>query len=138
MEKHCTSLEISKQLKETGWKKETEFWWIEDKSGNNKILLYSYKQYINLDAYGCRDAQNNCYPAPLATEILEELPSFIQQAYKYNLTIEKLGDEYSGFYQYSDRDCDYLLAGMDGAKFDKSLPNALAKMWLYLKKEGII
>jgi len=27
MTKHCVSLEIAKQLKESGWKKETKFWW---------------------------------------------------------------------------------------------------------------
>ena len=38
MDKHCVSLELAKQLKEAGWKKETEFWWVEiyDSNDNSK------------------------------------------------------------------------------------------------------
>lgn len=31
IEKHCVSFDLAKQLKESGWDKETKFWWVEHK-----------------------------------------------------------------------------------------------------------
>ena len=63
MEKYCVSLEIAKQLKEEGWKKETEFVW-------GKDIRYQTSQYILTSA---KDNWEEYFSAPLATEILEEL-----------------------------------------------------------------
>jgi len=103
MEKHCVSLEIAKQLKEAGWKKETEFWWVEcsDKSwAINNTFAQNYK---------------NKYPSPLATEILEELTN----------------DQIS---EYTEK-ADSILDWDDTVNVFRSA-NALAKMWLCLKKKG--
>jgi len=124
MEKHCVSLEIAKELKEARWTKETEFWWLlggyEGDSGNKywvvnkKYLAVMTKKQVKLN----EGLGYKCYPAPLATEILEELP---------DLRISK-GDN------------TYLVIDDEGSSLevDKSLPNALAKMWLYLKKKGLL
>jgi hypothetical protein len=71
------------------------------------------------------------FPAPLATEILEELP------YKINkedyLVIRKCRLTY--FYvEYWD--LNFLSEPVIKIKAD-TLPNALAKMWLYLRKENL-
>ncbi len=72
MERHTVSLEIAKQLKEAGWKKETEFWWYEYISAvdkENKLVLENIEPHWTVN-----DKTKTKYPAPLATEILEELP----------------------------------------------------------------
>ena len=63
MEKHCVSLELAKQMKEAGWKKKTEFWWIFPSGSHKGFELVNF-----------RPLSSEHYPAPLATEILEELP----------------------------------------------------------------
>jgi hypothetical protein len=107
MKKHCISLGLAKQLKEAGWKKETEFWWC-DAATTSIFTTPTHLHLMNCIA--------NHYPAPLATEILEELPIVC-----------------SIF-------CDgiYTIDAENYKTVDLSLPNALAKMWLYLKKENLL
>ena len=100
-EKHVTSLEISKELKKAGFSKETEFWW--------SMYWKEFKLYSNRPH---KEFIGEYYPAPLATEILEELPEFLDLARQDDFTVS-YGD---GFFE------------------DKSLPNALALMWIYLRK----
>ena len=114
MEKHVVSLEIAKQLKEVGWKKETEFWWAKHK--------ITFKGYINswdiCDYQPAVDLYEQ-YSAPLATEILEEIKGKVSIQITYSKEVGlRITDLKSGIY------------------FTDTLPNALAQMWLYLKKEG--
>lgn len=104
MEKHCVSLELAKQLKEAGWKKETEFWWVINANGWR--LASSRLDFV---------LEN--IPTPLSDEILEELPILD--------IVRKVEDSYTIIHI----DTDYITN-------DKSLPNALAKMWLYLNSEA--
>jgi len=114
MSNHVTSLELSKQLKEVGWKKETEFWYLPCFNGELEEWHLVPKKEI-CGCGGCKRA----VPAPISDELLEELPKFV--------AITKLNDN-----SYS-----VILLGTD-IDFRSNLPNALAKMWLYLKKEGLI
>ena len=98
---HCVSLEIAKQLKESGWKKETEFCLEVD---DEEVRIVKYGSYICSRKY---------YLAPLSDEILEELPE--------NTEIKKVK---KGYYIYIN----------SNSIVDKSLPNALAEMWIFLKK----
>jgi len=128
MEKHCVSLEIAKQLKEAGFKKETEFWWVMpnflDTNKEFRIALKDNAVYQALNFGGLLKEQIIAfYPAPLATEILEELPV------GYYAT--RLLDKDDKFYKCINSDFTKDFNG-------DNLADALAKMWLYLKKEKII
>jgi len=130
MEKHCVSLGIAKQLKEAGWNKDAVHYWVKERG---LWRLENEKHYIN----GCsitkfiNDFPERC-PAPLATEILEELPRFLGNSGLYELTItHKNYGKYCVSYYDDGNESSY-----SEEQFDESLPNALAKMWLYLKKEG--
>uniref|UniRef100_A0A6M3KJF2 Uncharacterized protein n=1 Tax=viral metagenome TaxID=1070528 RepID=A0A6M3KJF2_9ZZZZ len=123
---HVTGLEISKKLKNSGWKKETEFYWIFDdfpfdkKQNKYKIIRYesSTENYF-YNEEGKR--KSNCFFAPLATEILEELPigTCIRKGWGFK-------NDYVVFDNESNEICD-----------DENPANALAKSWLYLKQEGL-
>ena len=129
MDKHCVSLELAKQLKETGWKKKTEVYWD-----------ITAQRITNKHNFDVTNYPLNFIPAPLATEILEELPIFIDGDKEFNLHIKKVVNN------------DYIVKYEDGGSMtyegksgeedyyqcDESLPNALAKMYLYLKKEGLL
>lgn len=124
MEKYCTSLELSKQLKEVGWKKETKFWWVN----------YSYSQEMGLNLIedfqitdrpikigGINSKKFNNFPAPLTDEILEELPKCLinySKDYPFMITLQN--------------------QGVTEMQEDRNLPNALAKMWIYLKKRRVV
>jgi hypothetical protein len=119
-----TSLEISKQLKNAGWNKATEFWWrqLKDPDANKDWEL---GRYVNEDEY-------KVLPAPLVTEILEGLP--VCDIHKKYYTKE-VNDTPELYYQVHIRN-ESVTKGINTT--DDTLPNALAKMWLYLKKEGLI
>ncbi|MCK9433044.1 MAG: hypothetical protein M0R00_08810 [Candidatus Omnitrophica bacterium] len=146
MDKYCVSLELAKQLKEAGWKKETEFWWGKLKT-NMCNTIYAYEilhlnedgNFVPLDYINISDnivSKKDCkfYPAPLATEILELLPNIINP----------IDDNCRGHYlsispSVSIKGWQVCYGGYRAKVFiDKSLPNVLAKTWIYLKKEGLI
>jgi len=150
MKNHCVSLEIAKQLKGAGWKKEVYFHWINSTyddgyegegrwycDGKWQILANTPLISNGYTTEFLKDYPGNNYsselttekiskiivlPAPLATEILEELPK--------NLDI--LYDE-TGFVVWSCNPLERV-----ALTSDFSLPDALALMWLFLKKENLI
>lgn len=144
MEEYCVDLERAKQLKENGFPQDSEFYWNIHKAGgsvfplddnlNKKFASYQEKVGINAVCYAT-------YSAPTSDEILKELPREIKDLnfeYFYHLKIEKspIHDE---MYFIS-----YGITSQDRAWMeyyntdDKKLSNALAKMWIFLKKEGYI
>jgi hypothetical protein len=137
MEKHCVSLEIAKQLKEGGFKKETKFWWIKtcyiDNNGNAERWILDIPKDI--------DKKREKILAPLATEILEELPDYRYRkdiSYDSFLSIEKTHTKKKGLVHY-EVNYRYIKNHLIATKnIDDSLPNALARMWLYLKKENLL
>jgi hypothetical protein len=135
-EQYVISLEISKQLKEAGWKKETEFEWcnVGSKDADTWILYHHtemHKYYPKGELF-----------APLATEILEELPREIilqEQGKIFELVITHTLSGYYVYYfcfRYLDDEKTMRDEGLCPIVPQDTLPNALAKMWLYLKKEG--
>lgn len=152
---HVVSLELAKELKEAGFKKETEFWWASGfsdehigwlpfggKFGEAKeknglgfkplVMEYPEKPVFKLltvddryyNRYGEPNKRIEFYSAPLATEVLEDLPEHIED--KGFLKIYKLANSYDISY------------GNIYPKNDNSLCDALAKCWLYLRKEKLI
>lgn len=118
MEKHCVSLEIAKHLKEAGWKKETFFVWGEVEYGKKNLKDW---QLLSKDNDEQRPITLQELLAPLATEILEELP---------DAQIIKYWEVYTNDKEHSDPMYDFI-------DIMRS-PNELAKCWLYLKKEKLI
>jgi len=122
--KHCVSLGIAKQLKEAGWEERVEFYYEENANASQLALIpksnarYWEKDYVYP---GQLNNKWNAYPAPIATELLEELPE--------GLIINKCQDIYR---------IRQLLPGFVHHDEDKFLPNALARIWLYLEKKGLL
>ena len=133
-EKHCVSLELAKQIQEAGFKKETEFWWTQHKEQEQNP---NYRDCAMVCDKGTLEMYPsefwNLYPAPLATEILEELPFRLREVDDdYWLWVTKL--KHGGYeVRYRNSNHSRTLKIVQ----DDSLPNALAKMWLYLHKEPI-
>jgi hypothetical protein len=107
------SLETAKLLKEAGFKKDCHFGFIDDE-------------------YECNPSPME-WPiyAPTSDELLEELP--------YNINLKG----WNKYFSISKTDVQYYVSYMGGGsdnlcESNKSLPEALAQMWLYLRKEGLI
>jgi len=118
MQKYCTSLEVSKRLKESGWSKSTNFCHIEHKD----INLPGYKNCVvhgrmeELDMYP--EPYWNLYPSPHSAEILEELPVFVGL---YKAEMHGYSVRYIDNYFRSTKLCD-----------------ALAECWIWAKEKGLI
>ena len=152
---HVTSLEISKQLKEAGWTKNTEFWWCQ---GEKETILCHTSYIICITGWyvdrNCEGEENpireKLHSAPLATELLEELPAKISD--KTWLAYFKSENGYGGvgekigYYEW-ERHPDGSVIHKKIIEFSAcckdpiekvqyfSLPGALAKLWIYLQKE---
>ena len=120
IESHVVSLEMAKKLKEAGWKKETEFWWSREKEQDKYKLTYSYSKFQSADPLPH-------FAAPLATEILDELPISLKGEFIQDLTIRKDDEGYFNI-NYG---CRILVSGI-------GLPDTFAKMWIWLKKEKLL
>ena len=118
MEKHCVSLEIAKQLKEAGWEKETEFWWCDFGVDGFKLLPRRMKPQPSMDRICSMEA-------PLATEILEELPR--------EVSIKQYPENDSVRYQVG-HNVDKM--ALQTFRYSNNLCDALGEMWLYLRKEN--
>ena len=126
MKEYCVDLELAVELKKKGFPQETEFYFVckhlEDK------LMASYA-----------NSHNKVYSAPIAEEILKELPDIIIDSLwgEFKIAVKKITSEYNVMYYIpGDWDSDMILK--EKICNDKKLSNALAKMYLYLKKEGYI
>lgn len=131
IEQNVTSLKLSKQLQEAGWKKETLFWWVKDRKGNWVVGHGGTKsEWLTI--------QTEVYPATLASDILVELPGVVQLQGMYTkdtgyLQIRKyknVTNKARYCVEYTNLSSFTLAPSFDEAK----LPDALAKMWLYLRR----
>ena len=121
MNKHTVSLKLSKQMGKLGWEKETLFVWVKFKD-YSPPLLYDPKDIASREKLGF--VVENIYPAPIASEILEELSDFV--------TVGKEPRTKGGKY-YSD-----YIHKKDNPITAPTPAEALGKMWVYLKEEGLI
>lgn len=132
IEKHVTSLDISKRLKELGVEKKSLFYWIQE--GEN----FELGQFT----FGIPTGKI-VYPAYLSTELLEWLPKILSDQNKeYNLSILYNNDYniYDICYTSIHYDIEYLFHNNASSitEVDKLLQNALAKMLIYLVENGLI
>ncbi len=128
---YVCSLSIAKQLKEVGWNKETEFWWSREKEQDDYELTLSYSKFQTADPMPH-------ISAPLATEILEELPKYINKDGKrFALKIVIAANWKSLTY-------DEVGIGSGKCLFDcinddeVSLQNWLAETWMSLTQNNIL
>ncbi len=132
MKEYCVDLEIAKELKENGFAQETYFRYQIDMFGEVEIETIEFSVH---------DHVTEIYNTPISEEILKELPKEIKDPdfkYFYHLKIEKssIYDEMY-FVSYGITSPDRFW--METYRTDDKKPsNALAKMWLLLKKEGYI
>ena len=143
IEKYVVSLDLAKKLKEAGWEKETVYWWVKTQRGIRLeairyVELYPKQSYgiIWLDDAG-KEEFMPLAPAPLAEEILEELPKYIYEHVEgerktYYLTVKIDKNGYS--IGYSDELTEWLYLF---TLFDQ-LSNAAAQVWLWLKEHGYL
>jgi len=122
MKDYYVDLEIAKELKENGFPQDCIYKWNKMKNGLYEICIIPDDLEI--------------FHAPISDEILKELPT---ELWGCMLNIDKTNKGYYVWYlpihsEYDKRPKHDICPGH--AK--KKLTNALAKMWLYLKKEGYI
>lgn len=113
---NLTSLELSKELKENGYPQEGEFWW----NIRTICIVANNQRHVNT----IRDWKEEYVVSPLASELLKQLPN------SYGLY------KHHKLYQIIDYE---PKKGVNVWTFsDKNVCNALAKMWIYLKKNGLL
>lgn len=126
MSTKTTSLEISKLLKEAGVRQDTEFKWSE------KLFHRPNELNIVLHKSDARPSESVLLFAAFTTdELLEELPYRIGgDNFILDLVIHKNSEGFTvGYRGFPDKKNTWFK--------HESLPEALAQMYLWLKKEGL-
>jgi hypothetical protein len=124
MDNITVDFELAKKLKKAGYKQESVFHWLRYKQIKLSKLVWAMDD-------GDIFLSDSQYSAPTTDELLEMLPHFFHQ---YELTIVKSKNKYTVSY-FDLGDCEHYL---NMIFVEEKLCNALAKMYLYLKKEGLI
>ena len=127
MKEYCVDLEIAKELKKNGFPQDTYFYHEAARSINEeeyiKIIDKNYNKLGGAYFY---------YSAPTTAELLKGLPNFITiENYVCILSINRaLGGMFYVLYRGNKK--------ISNCFKDKKLSKALARLWIYLKKEGYI
>lgn len=123
MKEYCVDLDIAKELKENGFPQQSLFYWWK---------VQGFKQYSLWFLREIPTARKK-WSAPTAEELIKELPN----KYYWNLKIDlsAISNEYFVHYGLTDKDRAWMKSHMTN---DEKLCNALAKLWLYLKKENLL
>ena len=120
---HVVSQGLAAELKEAGWPCNSEFCWVRDTAyvDDNRVYREASEPYLmSRSLRGIRAGYEVIAPAPLASELMERLPDFV------NLSRSHRGCHAS----ILDRDLEPIEEIAD------TLPDALAKLALHLMKEG--
>lgn len=130
MKEYCVDLEIAKELEKNGFPQTSEMSWYKTEKGKYELLLGEFSVYYDEE-----------YATPFADEILKELPNQIKIPISYDPSLDYLCylTNYKNKLTYTVGYSNINTLELEGEYFeDKKLSNALALMWLYLKKEGYI
>jgi len=129
------SLELSKQLKESGYEQEGIWWWEVDllsigHKPEHKVIISSDKDKINSDEF-------EYFVAPTVAELGEALPHHmfnrLLQSAPYCKDLKDSRWCVSYFHSYAKP-----MVHKESEQYADTEANARAKMWLYLKKEKLI
>jgi len=129
--KHHTSLKIAKQLAEAGIVIESEYYWDAVAGGSIEIVKAPSASSNITNKERCHDELSNIsIPAPIATEILENMPDGCE----YGVNLVKL---MSG---YGVELTSYKTMPYDRLEFiqDKNPCDALALLLIRLTKDGLV
>ena len=136
-----TSLELSKRLKELGVKIETEHVWVVEKKKQWVDYVRVWEMEIKDFGYGNDNGEDEAfifYPAPIAEELGEFLPSWLLiEGEIWLLRIIKNPDEW-GIYYENDKHAGYIGTEGGGSILNESLTNSMAEMLIYLKEQNLI
>lgn len=126
---HIVSLETAKKLKAAGWEKETLYYFEEHKFLKTVIV----RRFDERDKENCERLHD--FSAPLATELLEELPKVIKHNGKIigalSFNFDHNEQKYWVSYGYTNK---LPIARI----FRDNLHEALAEMWIMLKEYNLI
>lgn len=132
MDNYVVDLEIAKELKKEGFPQEGLWWW-------QFTYEIKYTPRVKSGKYVPMGFKN-CI-APISDEILKELPLHLEKKdnfYWLNISREAYdANSKRSYYEISYDNWENKCLDAICIEDDK-LSNALAKMWLYLKKEGYI
>ncbi len=118
------NLELSKELKTNGYKQEGLFWWIEAQIYYTEKENFGLVDTITKEAFEKAYSGRNILVAPTLAELGKKLPN--------SDILRYIDEKLKGLSKEQDKCLAYII--MDLLKN----PNAMAKMWLYLKKEKLI
>ena len=127
IEKQVVSLDLAKQLKEAGYKQDTSMWiWTWDNEDDTGYVLFCVNQFKSVhDEF--MECEYEYWDAPTVAELGEALPeytkSFKDIIYALNNPLWSCSSKKQGKYYFSQADTE---------------ADVRAKMWLYLKKEGLL
>ena len=123
MKELVPSLETCKALREAGFPQETKFFWCSTGVAPAGVVLPKEKKDNSRVSF-------DPIAAPTAEEILRELPiPFIHEGRSLEMFIDRFHELYLVGYAY---------LYDDDKPYQKSLSEAAAQMYLYLKKEKLI
>ncbi len=125
MKEYCVDLEIAKELKENGFPQKCVCSY--DLNGISNYEECQYYDFGIKEFKTCDISRLARFDAPFFDEILKELPRNINN---FDLNILWVSKERTWAITYDMKNNLYT--------YDFTLKHALAKMWLYLKKEGYI
>lgn len=120
MERFVVSKELAEQLKAKGFPQKTQYAWWYSPLAKQDLLMRS--EGINSHAH--------ITAAPMTDELLDVLPKTVDDF--YDLTIE-VSQGFAVYYYDSD---DNRVFKQNYIHDYKSLPNALARLWLWCKAAG--
>ena len=143
MKSHVVSLEIARRLKDAGYPQDlggikwSTFYNLSSPPDHHETLLNMLVINAEIEEMKERSFLKDLhfYAAPLATELLEQLPCSIYvqkrvRKWEYWNRIERLSHGWLIGYWCGDKCLCQLVC--------KTLPDAVAEMWLHLKKEHLL
>lgn len=139
LEKQVTCLELSKQLEEAGYQQDGLWWWVTRKGGGSRLKQGKQTNLITAGMMVTTDIRN--YVAPTVAELGEALPKIVESVIEIPIQFEIMiirptdcrAPQWDILYISPLKGKDVLAE--EGAD---TLANAMAKMWLYLKKKKLI
>jgi len=143
LENICVSKDLAVELKENGYEQESLFCWVKNEGRNESesrtyILDTDHAYNFKPDRYWC---------CPTASELVERLPYMVAiKNREYSISYHKIDHRYScSLICESEQEgyCENICQQERGDScrynvFEDKLADALAKMWLYLKKNKLL